>query len=130
MEPRESIETVVIEQTTETKKTAIEFQALYEYKMQKHKESIKNADHPFLSVENIKYVSAINEYWKNQKDGISGEKVIENNNDFQNHEHRQENDINNIANFARDFEFENAVYLDPEKQIEYEEELEYKEMEW
>ena len=27
-------------------------------------------------------------------------------------------------------QFENAIYLDPEKQIEYEEELENEEMEW
>ncbi len=32
--------------------------------------------------------------------------------------------------FIRDFEFENDIYLDPEKQIEYEETLEYEEMEW
>lgn len=32
--------------------------------------------------------------------------------------------------FIRNFEFENDTYLDPEKQIEYEEEQEYTEMEW
>ena len=32
--------------------------------------------------------------------------------------------------FIRDFQIKNAIYLDPEKQIEYEEELEYEEMEW
>ena len=32
--------------------------------------------------------------------------------------------------FIRNFEFENDTYLDPEKQIEYEEELDYEEREW
>lgn len=32
--------------------------------------------------------------------------------------------------FIRDFEYENDIYLDPEKQIEHQEELEYEEMEW
>lgn len=32
--------------------------------------------------------------------------------------------------FIRDFQIENDIYLDPEKQIEHEEELEYEEMEW
>jgi len=32
--------------------------------------------------------------------------------------------------FIRDFQIENDIYLDPQKQIEYEEELEYEEMEW
>lgn len=32
--------------------------------------------------------------------------------------------------FIRNFEFENDTYLDPEKQIEYEEELEHEELEW
>lgn len=32
--------------------------------------------------------------------------------------------------FIRNFEFENNTYLDPEKQIEYEEELEHEEIEW
>ena len=32
--------------------------------------------------------------------------------------------------FIRDFEFENDTYLNPEKQIEYEKEQEYTEMEW
>lgn len=32
--------------------------------------------------------------------------------------------------FIRDFQIENDIYLDPEKQIEYEEEQEYTEMEW
>ncbi len=38
--------------------------------------------------------------------------------------------VSSEEEFIRDFEFENAIYLDPEKQIEYEEELEYEEMEW
>lgn len=32
--------------------------------------------------------------------------------------------------FVRKFEIESDIYLDPEKQIEHEEELEYEEMEW
>ena len=32
--------------------------------------------------------------------------------------------------FIRRFEDENDIYIDPEKQIEHEEELEYEEMEW
>ena len=32
--------------------------------------------------------------------------------------------------FVRKFEIENDIYLDPEKQLEHEEELEYEEMEW
>ena len=32
--------------------------------------------------------------------------------------------------FIRNFEFENDTYLDPEKQIKYEEELEHEEIEW
>ena len=31
---------------------------------------------------------------------------------------------------VRDFEYENDMYIDPVKQIEHEEELEYEEMEW
>ena len=31
--------------------------------------------------------------------------------------------------FIRDFQIENDIYLDPEKQIEYEEELEYENLE-
>ena len=38
--------------------------------------------------------------------------------------------VSSEEDFIRNFEFENDTYLDPEKQIEYEEELEYKEMEW
>ena len=38
--------------------------------------------------------------------------------------------VSSEEEFIRDFEFENAIYLDPEKQIEYEEELENEEMEW
>ena len=35
-----------------------------------------------------------------------------------------------VDGMFRDFEFENGIYLDPVKQIEYEEEQEYTEMEW
>ena len=38
--------------------------------------------------------------------------------------------VSSEEEFIRDFEFENDIYLDPEKQIEYEEDLEYEEMEW
>ena len=38
--------------------------------------------------------------------------------------------VSSEEEFIRDFEFENDIYLDPEKQIEHEEELEYEEMEW
>ena len=38
--------------------------------------------------------------------------------------------ISEEEEFIRNFEFENDTYLDPEKQIEYEEEQEYIEMEW
>lgn len=38
--------------------------------------------------------------------------------------------ISEEEEFIRNFEFENDTYLDPEKQIEYEEEQEYTEMEW
>lgn len=38
--------------------------------------------------------------------------------------------VSSEEEFIRDFEFENDIYLDPEKQIEYEEEQEYTEMEW
>ena len=38
--------------------------------------------------------------------------------------------ITDEDSFVRKFELENDTYLDPEKQIEHEEELEYEEMEW
>ena len=38
--------------------------------------------------------------------------------------------ITDEESFVRKFEAENDIYLDPEKQIEHEEELEYEEMEW
>ena len=38
--------------------------------------------------------------------------------------------ITDEDSFIRKFEIENDIYLDPEKQIEHEEELEYEEMEW
>lgn len=38
--------------------------------------------------------------------------------------------ITDEESFVRKFEVENDIYLDPEKQIEHEEELEYEEMEW
>lgn len=38
--------------------------------------------------------------------------------------------ITDEESFVRKFEIENDIYLDPEKQIEHEEELEYEEMEW
>ena len=38
--------------------------------------------------------------------------------------------ITDEDSFVRKFEIENDIYLDPEKQIEHEEELEYEEMEW
>lgn len=38
--------------------------------------------------------------------------------------------ITDEESFVRKFEVENDIYLDPEKQIEYEEEFEYEEMEW
>ena len=38
--------------------------------------------------------------------------------------------ITDEDSFVRNFEIENDIYLDPEKQIEHEEELEYEEMEW
>ena len=38
--------------------------------------------------------------------------------------------VSSEEKFIRDFEFENGIYLDPVKQIEYEEEQEYTEMEW
>lgn len=38
--------------------------------------------------------------------------------------------VSSEEEFIRDFEFENDIYLDPKKQIEYEEEQEYIEMEW
>ena len=38
--------------------------------------------------------------------------------------------VSSEEDFIRNFEFENDTYLDPEKQIEYEEELEYEEVEW
>ena len=38
--------------------------------------------------------------------------------------------ITDEDSFIRKFESENDIYLDPEKQIEHEEELEYEEMEW
>ena len=38
--------------------------------------------------------------------------------------------ITDEESFIRKFENENDIYLDPEKQIEHEEELEYEEMEW
>ena len=37
--------------------------------------------------------------------------------------------VSSEEEFIRDFEFENDIYLDPEKQIEYEEEQEYEEFE-
>ena len=38
--------------------------------------------------------------------------------------------ITDEESFVRKFEVENDIYLDPEKQIEYEEEFEYEELEW
>ncbi len=38
--------------------------------------------------------------------------------------------VSSEEEFIRDFQIENDTYLDPEKQIGYEEELEYEEMEW
>ena len=38
--------------------------------------------------------------------------------------------VSSKEEFIRDFQIENDIYLDPEKQIEYEEEQEYTEMEW
>ena len=38
--------------------------------------------------------------------------------------------ITDEESFVRKFEIENDIYLDPEKQIEHEEELEYEEIEW
>ena len=38
--------------------------------------------------------------------------------------------ITDEDSFVRNFEIENDIYLDPEKQIEHEEKLEYEEMEW
>ena len=38
--------------------------------------------------------------------------------------------ITDEDSFVRKFEIENDIYLDPEKQIEHEEELEYEKMEW
>ena len=38
--------------------------------------------------------------------------------------------VSSEEEFIRDFEFENDIYLDPEKQIEYDKTLEYEEMEW
>lgn len=38
--------------------------------------------------------------------------------------------VSSEEEFIRDFQVQNDIYLDPEKQIEYEEELEYEEMEW
>lgn len=38
--------------------------------------------------------------------------------------------ITDEESFVRRFEIENDIYLDPEKQIEHQEELEYEEMEW
>lgn len=38
--------------------------------------------------------------------------------------------VSSEEEFIRDFQIENDIYLDPEKQIEYEEEQEYTEMEW
>lgn len=38
--------------------------------------------------------------------------------------------VSSEEEFIRDFQIENDTYLDPEKQIGYEKELEYEEMEW
>ncbi len=38
--------------------------------------------------------------------------------------------VSSEEDFIRNFEFENDTYINPEKQIEHEEELEYEEMEW
>lgn len=38
--------------------------------------------------------------------------------------------VSSEEDFIKDFQAQNDIYLDPEKQIEYEEELEYEEMEW
>lgn len=38
--------------------------------------------------------------------------------------------VSSEEEFIRDFQIENDIYLDPEKQIVYEETLEYEEMEW
>lgn len=38
--------------------------------------------------------------------------------------------VSSEEEFIRDFQIENNIYLEPEKQIEYEEEQEYEEMEW